>query len=323
MTDTLAAYSLIANYSAIAVYALAFVVYVLDLSARAGSPEPVAVGQASRTAEAGSTSAGTKVLTRGGRPADASVQRGSRWQRTGTALTIIAALLHVAAVVMRGVAAERVPWANMYEFALTGTALVVLVFLGVLLWRDVRFLGAYVTGIVTILLALATINFYVAISPLPPPLQSIWIVIHVFVAILATGFFAVGGGLSIVQLLQQRREAGGLKKAGFLGTFPGSATLELIAFRLNIVGFALWTFTLMAGAIWAERAWGRYWGWDTKEVWTFIIWVIFAGYIHARATQGWRGARSAWLSIIGFAAVLFNFTAVNLLFEGLHAYSGL
>ncbi|HXR44831.1 MAG TPA: cytochrome c biogenesis protein CcsA, partial [Pseudolysinimonas sp.] len=116
---------------------------------------------------------------------------------------------------------------------------------------------------------------------------------------------------------------GKAKRLGFLATFPSSETLEAMANRVIIVGFAFWTFTLMAGAIWAERAWGRYWGWDTKEVWTFIIWVIFAGYIHARATRGWRGNRSAWLAIIGLAAVLFNFTIVNLFFKGLHAYSGL
>ena len=104
---------------------------------------------------------------------------------------------------------------------------------------------------------------------------------------------------------------------------PPSATLENLAYRVNIVGFILWTFTLIAGSIWAEQAWGRYWGWDTKEVWTFIIWTIYAGYIHARATRGWRGSRSAWLAIIGFSAVMFNFGIVNIFFKGLHVYSGL
>ena len=327
MPDTLAAYSLVANYSAIAVYVLAFVAFVVDISARSSSREHVTVPAVKDSVSTGSTHAeaggrGTALLERIARPADPH-EHGSTWQRTGFALTIIAWLLHVAALVMRGVAAGRVPWANMYEFALTGLALVVLVFLGVQLWRDLRFLGAYVTGLVSILLALATVNFYVAVSPLPPPLQSIWLVIHVFVATLATGFFTVGGGLSIAQLLQSRREAGGLERWRFLRTFPSSETLELLANRVIIVGFAFWTFTLMAGAIWAQSAWGRYWGWDTKEVWTFIIWVLFAGYIHARATQGWRGSRSAWLAIVGLAAVLFNFTVVNLLFKGLHAYSGL
>ena len=159
--------------------------------------------------------------------------------------------------------------------------------------------------------------------PLPPALQSGWLVIHVFVAILGTGFFALGAGLSIAQLLQARREVDPAKGPRFLAGFPASEALENTSYRVNVIGFAFWTFTLIAGAIWAEHAWGRYWGWDTKEVWTFIIWVVYAGYIHARATRGWRGAPSAWLSIVGFAAVLFNFTIVNLFFKGFHAYSGL
>jgi cytochrome c-type biogenesis protein CcsB len=105
--------------------------------------------------------------------------------------------------------------------------------------------------------------------------------------------------------------------------FPKEETLERLAYRFNIIGFILWTFTLIAGAIWAERAWHRYWGWDTKEVWTFIIWTIYAGYLHANATRGWSGKRSAWLGIIGFLAIIFNFTIVNLYFKGLHVYSGL
>ena len=185
-----------------------------------------------------------------------------------------------------------------------------------------RFVGAYITGLVALLLMLATMNVYVDVVPLPPALQSGWLVIHVFVAILGTGFFALGAGLSIAQLLQARREAGspGMR---FLRGFPSSEALENTAYRVNVIGFAFWTFTLIAGAIWAEHAWGRYWGWDTKEVWTFIIWVVYAGYIHARATRGWRGNPSAWLAIVGFAAVLFNFSVVNLFFKGLHAYSGL
>jgi cytochrome c-type biogenesis protein CcsB len=148
------------------------------------------------------------------------------------------------------------------------------------------------------------------------------LVVHVFVAAIGTGFLALGAALSIAQLLQARRESAG-KGPRFLTTLPAADRLETLAYRLIVVGFVFWTFTLIAGAIWAERAWGRYWGWDTKEVWTFIIWVLFAGYIHARATRGWRGARSSWLAIIGFSAVVFNFTVVNLFFKGLHAYSGL
>ncbi|MDQ4137630.1 MAG: c-type cytochrome biogenesis protein CcsB, partial [Actinomycetota bacterium] len=250
--------------------------------------------------------------------------RGSRFGRMGIALAAIGFAVNLIAVVLRGFAAGgRVPWSNMYEFALTGILIIVGVFLLVNLWQRVAYLGTYVTGLALLALVLATVNFYVGPVPLPPALQSVWIVVHVLVAILGTAFFALGAGLSVLQLLQARREAG--KGAGlrFLRTLPGAETLESLAYRLNVVGFVFWSFTLIFGAIWAERAWGRYWGWDTKEVWTFIIWVIFAGYIHARATRGWRGSRAAWLAIIGFSAVLFNFTIVNLFFKGLHVYSGL
>jgi cytochrome c-type biogenesis protein CcsB len=324
VTETLAAYSLVAVYSAIAVYAIAFIAYVLDLSKRAAVGQAAPVAVAATAAYRGTTLVAEKPVV-STRPPEAgySTSAGSRYQRVAFALTILAWVIHVASIVLRGIAAGHVPWSNMFEFSSMGTAFMVGVFLVVQVWRDVRFLGAYITGLVALLLGLASVNFYVPVTPLPPPLQSIWLVIHVFVATLATGFFAVGGGLSIAQLLQSRRESGKTAGLRLLQSFPTSEKLEVIANRLIIVGFAFWTFTLMAGAIWAERAWGRYWGWDTKEVWTFIIWVVFAGYIHARATRGWRGNPSAWLAIIGFGAVLFNFTVVNLFFSGLHAYSGL
>lgn len=323
MTETLDAYSLVAVYSAMVVYTLAFILYTIDLSRRSADATVAATAKSTTTASATvGGAAGTTVIQETPVVTAAPRRSAPRYLRAAMALTILAWLLHVVGAVLRGIAASRVPWANMYEFSLTATAIIVGVFLVVQLWQDLRFLGAFITGFALIALGVATVNFYVDVVPLPPALQSAWLVIHVFVATLGTGFFALGAGLSIVQLLQARREQRetGLK---FLTTLPGSDRLETLAYRLNVVGFVFWTFTLIAGAIWAERAWGRYWGWDTKEVWTFIIWVIFAGYIHARATRGWRGSRSAWLAIIGFVAVLFNFTVVNLFFKGLHAYSGL
>ena len=178
-----------------------------------------------------------------------------------------------------------------------------------------------------VLLGVATVNFYVSPIPLPPALQSVWLVIHVFVASARSASSRSASRCRSRSCCSRgaRRSPRSAKaaKLTFLATLPSAATLENLAYRVNIIGFILWTFTLMAGAIWAEKAWGRYWGWDTKEVWTFIIWVVYAGYIHARATRGWRGSRSAWLAIIGFSTVLFNFTVVNLFFKGLHAYSGL
>jgi len=339
--------SILSLYSAMVVYALAFIAFAMDLarrssavkaSAEAETTDAALVGAGARSAGAAgggsAPAAGGVVAARPNRLSarlanDAALPYGrSASLRVGVSLTVLAWVLHLFADVMRGVAAGRVPWANMYEFAMTGTLIIMTVFLVVITRVDVRFLGTFVTGLVLVLLGIATLKYYVVVSPLPPALQSVWLVIHVFVATLGTGFFALGFALSVSQLLQARREGrpGAEATRGrlrLLATLPSSFTLENLAYRVSIIGFILWTFTLMAGSIWAEKAWGRYWGWDTKEVWTFIIWVIYAGYIHARATRGWRGSRSGWLAIIGFAAVLFNFGIVNVFFKGLHAYSGL
>jgi cytochrome c-type biogenesis protein CcsB len=326
--------SILSLYSAMAVYALAFIAFSIDLARRSSAVDAADVADVAATGarsdEATVVGSGsTRTLTRiSARMAnDAATPYGrSASLRVGVSLTVLAWGLHLVATILRGIAADRVPWANMYEFAMTGTLLIVTVYLIVLTRIDLRFLGTFVAGLILILLGIAQ-QYYVEVAPLPPALQSVWLVIHVFVASLGTGFFALGFALSFVQLLQFRREEQvGTDKPGrlkFLKTLPSAVTLENLAYRTNIIGFILWTFTLMAGSIWAERAWGRYWGWDTKEVWTFIIWVIYAGYIHARATRGWRGSRSAWLAIIGFAAVMFNFGIVNVFFKGLHAYSGL
>jgi cytochrome c-type biogenesis protein CcsB len=335
--------SVLSLWSAMAMYMLAFIAFALDLARRSADVTAVAHQVASDELPANQTTASTSsleaadvgrssgrpvtTLTRTDTDAPQVQARQSPVLRVALALTVLGFLLHLTAVVTRGVAAGRVPWANMYEFGLTGTLLIIAVYLVVLLRIDLRFLGTFITGLVLVLLGIAAVDFYVEIVPLPPALQSAWLVIHVFVASAGTAFFALGFALSVLQLVQSRREAGGgdlqKLKLKFLATLPTAERLENLAYRTNIVGFILWTFTLIAGAIWAERAWGRYWGWDTKEVWTFIIWVIYAGYIHARATRGWRGSRSAWLAIIGFVAVMFNFSVVNLFFKGLHAYSGL
>ncbi len=318
MTPSLVTFSLIAVYSAMAVYTLAFIAFTVDLAKRSSAaPVAVAATTASSSAAGRATALLERVVT------DQPLAAGrSRALKAAMALTTIGWALHASAALFRGLAAGRVPWANMFEFSLTATAIIVGVFLAVQFWQDLRFLGAFIVGFCLILLGLASVNFYVDVIPLPDALQSAWLVIHVFVAILGTSFFALGAGLSVTQLLQARREAG-RGGPGFLATLPSAEALENLAYRVILIGFVFWTFTLIAGAVWAERAWGRYWGWDTKEVWTFIIWTIFAGYIHARATRGWRGSRSAVLAIIGFSAVMFNFTVVNLFFKGLHAYSGL
>ena len=333
MTLTLSDFSQTAIYSAMAVYLFAFICFTLDLAKRSAEKPSVVVtaqariGQMTRVAQL-SRVGGTATLERADvvPPANASAtvtRKANRFERIAFTLTILGWILHVSGTIMRGVAAGRVPWANMFEFSLTASAIIVGVFIFVQLWQNLLFLGAYISGFSLIILGFGTVGFFVPVAPLPPALQSYWLVIHVFVATLGTAFFAIGAGLSLVQVVQERREKNKLGGFRFLNTMPNSEQLETLAYRVIVVGFVFWTFTLMAGAIWAEHAWGRYWGWDTKEVWTFIIWTIFAGYIHARATRGWRGSRSAYLAMAGFAAVMFNFTIVNLFFKGLHTYSGL
>jgi cytochrome c-type biogenesis protein CcsB len=356
MIESLITWSDTAYYVTICVYAVAFILFALDLANR-GSAEAKkaaaarsagsAVGATARElvgANVGQAAADSGIVT--SKAADASADSGVKststksdgatWRdRRATRMlpvamvaTLIGFAAHFTSALTLGLAAGRVPWSNMYEFTLTATMLIVLVFLVSQFWQDLRFLGTFVTGMVTLFLGIATVGFRVEVMPLQPALQSGWLVVHVFIASLATGFLALGFALSVLQLLQQRREARiraglGSSRRGPMSALPGSERLEDLSFRVNVVGFIFWTFTLVAGAIWAEAAWGRYWGWDTKEVWTFIIWVVYAGYLHARGTKGWRGSPSAWLSITGFAAVMFNFGIVNVFFNGLHAYSGL
>jgi cytochrome c-type biogenesis protein CcsB len=242
----------------------------------------------------------------------------SSLEKSGFIVTAVGTLILGIGVVLRGIAAGRVPWANMYEFSISAALIILLVYLTSLKIKDVRFIATFVTGFVLVTLFAAVSLFYVEVKTLMPALQSYWLVIHVVVAILATSFFCIAAGLHIAYLVKAGKSAKRLMEL-----FPALEQLERLAYRFNVVGFVLWSFTLIAGAIWAERAWHRYWGWDTKEVWTFIIWTLYAGYLHAMATRGWSGKRAAWLGLVAFFAVIFNFTIVNMFFKGLHVYSGL
>lgn len=310
-------YSLVAIYSAMSIYTLAFVMFSIDLAKRSARI-PAAVEKASDSRPANTQGVIATLQKTEPEPPTPTY----RFERIAFSLVVLGWVMHAAGVVLRGLAQGFVPWANMFEFSLISSALIVGVFIVIQRWQNLKFLGVYISGFTLITLGVGTVNFYVPVKPLPPVLDSYWLVIHVFVASLATALFAIGAGLAMVQLMQARREAG-KKSLALLKTLPDVVKLENLTYLTTVIGFVFWTFTLVAGSIWAERSWGRYWGWDTKEVWTFIIWIIYAGYIHARATRGWRGTRSAWLAIIGFAAVIFNYVVVNVFIPGLHSYSGL
>jgi cytochrome c-type biogenesis protein CcsB len=308
-------------YFAAATYAVSFIMFTLDFAKSAASV-PAAFTNGALAAAGGSSSS---LYADSSMDYDRSQIRPQG--RAAVAVMAIAALIHGAAVVMRGVAAHRVPWGNMYEFCTTGAFIVAVVYLGVLVKKDLRFMGTFVTGLVVLMLCAAAIGFPTQVGNLVPALQSYWLVIHVSIAVLASSLFTITFAMAVLQLIQARRtsaiEAGQPDKMPILRKVPSAIALENFAYRINIVAFIFWTFTLIAGAIWAYDAWGRYWGWDTKEVWTFVIWVVYAAYLHARATKGWTGVRSAWLSIVGYACIIFNFAIVNVFFSGLHSYSGL
>ena len=252
-----------------------------------------------------------------------------RLENIGLALMGIGVLANGVGVLTRGIAANRVPWANMYEFSITGAFIVTAIYMGSLLFKDLKFISSFLAGFVVLIIGSANTLFYVQVESLMPALQDYWLVIHVSVAILATAFFTIAAALAAIHVMKESKRINTSKKAGlkglakFLKVFPTSEKLERTSYQFNIIGFILWSFTLIAGGIWAEKAWHRFWGWDTKEVWTFIIWTIYAAYLHATTTRGWEGKRASWLALIGFSAVIFNFTVVNLFFKGLHVYSGL
>jgi cytochrome c-type biogenesis protein CcsB len=249
-------------------------------------------------------------------------RRVEQFGRIGVALTVIGFLLSVAAVVMRALAADRAPWGNMFEFTITAMVFVVGAYL-ILVWRaGLRWLGLPVTLLAAVGNGLAVTVFYVAVAPLVPALHSVWFLIHIVAAAISGAAFNVGGVMSIFYLIKKRAEERGTVH-GYLERLPDSRKIDLIAYRFLAFAFPLWTFTVVAGAIWAEYAWGRYWGWDPKETWALVTWVIYACYLHARSTAGWRGTRAAVIAIIGLASFWFNFVGINLLVSGLHSYAGI
>jgi cytochrome c-type biogenesis protein CcsB len=246
-----------------------------------------------------------------------------RWGLAGLAVTVLGAAVHAGVLVTRGMAAGRLPWGNMYEFA-TAVVLVGVVVYLVLAVRipAVRDIGAFVLAPVVIAMVAIGLFLYTETGPLVAALRSSWLAVHVSSAILGSGIFFVSGIASVLYLLRTARGAGEDDGSAF-SRLPAAATLDRVAHRTAVFGFPIYTFAMIAGAIWAESAWGRFWGWDPKETWMFISWVVYAGYLHARTTAGWRGRPAAWVNIVGFAVVLFNLLYVNMVSTGLHSYGGL
>lgn len=290
-------------YSTIIVLAVALVMFALDLAVGSGYHR-VQAGRQRRVTEQREASGGSVAVA-----APPLAPADERWARIGVSLSVLAAALISLAVIARGAAAQRPPWGNMYEFTITGVAVLLVIWVAMIgrrkEWRD---LGIVIVLFSLLLLGVAVLVLYTESAELIPALKSYWLWIHVSAAIISSAVFTVGSLASVLFLLADRTErrvaagaSGGVLDA--LGArLPRTDSLDRVAYQSIAFAFPLWFFAVVAGAIWAEDAWGRYWGWDPKETWAFVTLVIYAAYLHARATAGWRGRPAAIIAIVGVAA---------------------
>jgi cytochrome c-type biogenesis protein CcsB len=320
--------------SAIATYALAMVGFTAEYAfGRVGrklTPAPAAA-PARELIGAGGPPLVESVPDSPSNPPTARPSRADRIGRWSLLITILGAAVHTASIAVRALAVDAVPWSNMYEFASVAGLVGVLAFVAVL-WRlpQLRYLGGFVLLPVVLMMFLAGTVLYSKAQPLVPALQSYWLGIHVTLVSIAEGALMTSAVLTVLYLIKSRHDRIGVRpdyRPGALGNLatklPAAATLDKAAYRVVAFSFPLYTVAIICGAIWAEAAWGRYWGWDPKETWAFIVWVVYACYLHARATAGWKGRAAAWINLLGFGAITFNFFVVNIVVSGLHSYAGL
>ncbi|MEY2814509.1 MAG: hypothetical protein RIS05_257 [Actinomycetota bacterium] len=242
--------------------------------------------------------------------------------RIATALMFLGFILLFVAVIARGLSNGHVPWGNMYEFSITGALAFTGAYLAALRKYDLRWLGLFISLAVLLTLGTAITLLYRDSAPLVPALKSTWLIIHVIAAIISGGVFLLSNVIAGAYLYLDSRERG-VGRPAWATRLPSLEVLDQLSYRLVAFVFPLWTFAVIAGAIWAESAWGRYWGWDPKETWAFITWVAYAAYLHARVTVGWKGRRAAWLCLFAGSTFLFNYVYVNVWGTGKHTYSGL
>ena len=240
----------------------------------------------------------------------------------GTVMMVLGFTLLLTGVVARGISASRVPWGNMYEFSITGALALTGAYIFALWKYKARWLGLPIAISVLLTLGTAITILYVPSAPLVPALKSTWLAIHVSAAIISGGVFLLANCIAGAYLILDRYESNGGRPVWAL-KLPSLEVLDQLSYRLVAFVFPLWTFAVIAGAVWAEAAWGRYWGWDPKETWAFITWVVYAAYLHARVTVGWRGRKAAWLCLFAGSTFLFNYVYINIWGTGKHTYSGL
>jgi cytochrome c-type biogenesis protein CcsB len=314
--DTLARYSDLAFASAVATYLLALLLLIAEYAALSTPPRDAA----ERRVLVGAPMAPGRIPEPSGRSLP------DRLGRMGIGVVIVAWAMHIVSIVLRGLATGRPPWGNMYEFVTLTCAAAVAA--GFVMVRTARLRPMWVFMLIPVLILLfvAGTVLYAAAAPVVPALQSYWLRIHVSVVSVGSGVLLVSGVASLLFLLRVRRPEGA-EGTGLLGRIarrlPDAQALDRLAYRSTIFAFPLFGAGVVLGAVWAEAAWGRFWGWDPKETTSFIALIVYAAYLHARATAGWRDTRAAWINVAGFVAMLFNLFIVNIVISGLHSYAGL
>ncbi|WP_306363056.1 c-type cytochrome biogenesis protein CcsB [Nocardia sp. CC227C] len=321
--ETLAGYSNLAFKSAFVVYLLVLAMLIVQYaSARkqlTAERELVTVG-GSGSGEAPAMGVPGKLAEK---PAPTLAER---FGNMAFAVLFVAIGLHLASIVLRGFAVHRFPLGNMYEFITMACAAAMVT--GLVFMSDRRFRAMWVFLIVPVLVLmyLAGNVLYAEAAPVVPALKSFWLPIHVTIVSVGSGIFLLSGVASLLFLFRMR-QPDGQESDNLLGSLarrlPDARTLDRLAYKTTIVAFPLFGTGVILGAIWAEAAWGRFWGWDPKETVSFITWVVYAAYLHARATSGWRDTKAAWINIAGFTAMLFNLFIINIVVSGLHSYAGL
>ncbi|GGP57163.1 c-type cytochrome biogenesis protein CcsB [Saccharothrix coeruleofusca] len=324
VNQALATYSDWTYAAAVVVYVVAAVLYLCEQAfSRAKAPRREAVaagvgagvgaGAGGDVRVAGTGADGT--WTPGRVVAAPRPSRAERLGRMGLALNVLGALLHLASLVLRGLSTGRAPWGNMYEYGSLLTLAAVVTWLILVRSLPVRRLGGFVLVPVVVLMFMGGTVLYADAGPVTPPLQSYWLAIHVSIIAVGSGVLLVPGVASVLYLLKSSGRARFTR-------LPDADALDRVAYRSTVFAFPLFTIGIICGAIWAEAAWGRFWGWDPKETVAFVSWVVYAAYLHARATAGWRGRPAAWINTLGFALTVFNLFFINLVTTGLHSYAG-
>jgi cytochrome c-type biogenesis protein CcsB len=302
--------------AAVGVYVLAMVLHAAEYATRRAARPAAVDAPVGVAAPAAATGAGTATVETEVPPPRT---RADRFGGAAVNLVVLAALLQLGSIVCRGLATDRWPLGNMYEFTSAVCLAAVVTWLVVLRRLPaLRAVALFVLLPVVILLFLAGTVLYARAAPVVPALRSYWLVVHVTTITISSGLLLVPGVASLLFLLRRSGRGGALVER-----LPSAAALDRLAYRTTIVAFPLYTFGVIAGAIWAEAAWGRFWGWDPKETVAFVAWVVYAAYLHARATAGWRSGRAAWINVAGLAVVLFNLFFINMVVAGLHSYAGL